>query len=69
LIVDDEPLARDTLRGLLGRDGGGGVAGECGSGEATVEAIRRPDIVFLAAPPGDAPLTARIPNPSTPARR
>jgi two-component system, LytTR family, response regulator len=49
LIVDDEPLARDTLRGLLGRDGSIVVAGECGSGMAAVEAIRRerPDIVFL----------------------
>jgi sugar phosphate isomerase/epimerase len=48
LIVDDEPLARDTLRGLLGRDGSVLVAGECGSGAAAVEAIRRerPDIVF-----------------------
>jgi two-component system LytT family response regulator len=49
LIVDDEPLARDTLRGLLGRDGSVVVAGECGSGQAAVAAIRRerPDIVFL----------------------
>jgi two-component system LytT family response regulator len=49
LIVDDEPLARDTLRALLRRDGSVVVAGECGSGEAAVEAIRRerPDIVFL----------------------
>jgi two-component system LytT family response regulator len=49
LIVDDEPLARETLRGLLRRDGSVVVAGECGTGAAAVEAIRRerPDIVFL----------------------
>lgn len=50
LIVDDEPLARDRLRAMLGKvtpplD----VIGECGSGPDAIAAIRRdrPDIVFL----------------------
>lgn len=49
LIVDDEPLARDTLRGLLQADAEVAVAGECGNGAAAIATIRaeRPDIVFL----------------------
>jgi two-component system LytT family response regulator len=49
LIVDDEPLARDVIRGLLGRLGGVTVVGECGNGQHAIEAIREaePQIVFL----------------------
>lgn len=49
LIVDDEPLARDRLRGMLQRDAGIEIIGECGSGPEAIEAIRRerPDLVFL----------------------
>lgn len=49
LIVDDEPLARDRLRGMLRRDASIELIGECGNGPDAIEAIRRerPDIVFL----------------------
>jgi two-component system LytT family response regulator len=49
LIVDDEPLARDRLRALLGRISAIAVLGECGNGPDAIAAIRRdrPDIVFL----------------------
>ncbi len=49
LIVDDEPLARQRLRGLLGRDPEIEVIGECGDGQEAVAAVRehRPDLVFL----------------------
>jgi len=48
LIVDDEPLARETLRLLLARDAEVTVAGEC-SGVEAAEVVRRqrPDILFL----------------------
>lgn len=49
LIVDDEPLARERLRNLLGREDGVAIVAECGSGAEAIEAIRehRPDLVFL----------------------
>ena len=49
LIVDDEPLARDGLRALLGRFSGVDVIGECPDGVQAIEDIRskHPDLVFL----------------------
>jgi two-component system LytT family response regulator len=49
LIVDDEPLARRTLRNLLAEDPEVEVVGECGAGAEAVESIRRrpPDLLFL----------------------
>jgi len=49
LIVDDEPLARDRLRGMLRREATIEIIGECGNGPDAIEAIRRdrPDLVFL----------------------
>ena len=49
LIVDDEPLARQAIRLLLGKDPDITVAGECKNGaEATVSiAEKKPDLVFL----------------------
>lgn len=49
LIVDDEPLARDRLRGMLRQESAVEIIGECGDGPAAIAAIRRehPDLVFL----------------------
>ncbi len=49
LIVDDEPLARDRLRGFLKAEAAVEVIGECGSGTDAIAAIRSaaPDLVFL----------------------
>ena len=49
LIVDDEPLARRRLRGLLEEIGGVEITGEAADGDAAVAAIdaHRPDVVFL----------------------
>jgi len=48
LIVDDEPLARDRLRRLLGRLGGIEVVGEAGNADEACQAMRTmPDLVFL----------------------
>ena len=49
LIVDDEPLARERLRGFLRAEPGVEVIGECGSGPEAIAAIRNaaPDLVFL----------------------
>lgn len=49
MVVDDEPLARDTLRGWLEERDEVETIEECDSGGAAVEAIRdrRPDVVFL----------------------
>jgi two-component system LytT family response regulator len=49
LIVDDEPLARRTIRDLLRDDPEVNVVGECGGGREAVESIRRqpPDLLFL----------------------
>ncbi len=49
LIVDDEPLARARLRGLLSDLPGVELAGEAGDGEAALRACERhrPDLVML----------------------
>ena len=49
LIVDDEPLARRTIRDLLQNDSEIEIIGECGSGHEAVEFLRRqpPDILIL----------------------
>jgi two-component system, LytTR family, response regulator len=49
LIVDDEPLARRSIRKFLKACPEFEVVGECGDGEAAVGAIlsQRPDLVFL----------------------
>lgn len=49
LIVDDEPLARSSLRVLLARDPAIERVTECDSGEKAVERLRelRPELVFL----------------------
>ena len=49
LIVDDEPLARDTIRLLIEDRMDCDVIGECANGEEAVSAIidLKPDVVFL----------------------
>lgn len=49
LIVDDEPLARRTVRDALDAEEGVRIVAECCTGEEAVEAIREhgPDVVFL----------------------
>ncbi|BCS31193.1 DNA-binding response regulator [Luteitalea sp. TBR-22] len=49
LIVDDEPLARERVRMMLGMHDDVAVIGEVGDGAQAVDAIRdqRPDLVFL----------------------
>lgn len=49
LIVDDEPLARRSIRKCLKAFAEFEVAGECGDGESAIAAIRghKPDLVFL----------------------
>lgn len=49
LIVDDEPLARQRVRFLLGEEPDVEVVGECEDGFAAVDQIQagRPDLVFL----------------------
>ncbi len=49
LIVDDEPLARERVRMMLGMHDDMAVVGECGDGQQAITAIRehRPDLVFL----------------------
>jgi two-component system LytT family response regulator len=49
LIVDDEPLARRSIRRFLRDSSDIEVVGECGDGESAVTAIRdqKPDLVFL----------------------
>jgi len=49
LIVDDERIARQTLRLLLEDDPEIVIVGECGGGSEAIEALRResPDLVFL----------------------
>lgn len=49
LIVDDEPLARDRLRGFLKGETDMELIGECGSGTEAISSIRNagPDLVFL----------------------
>ena len=49
LVVDDEPLARQTIRLLLSREDDFAIVAECGHGAEAIDAIRRehPDVVFL----------------------
>ena len=49
LIVDDEPLACERIRGLLASERDIEIAGECHDGRSAAAAIRRlaPDLVFL----------------------
>ena len=49
LIVDDEPLARERLRSLLGSDPSVEIVGECASGPEAIAKIRNTalDLVFL----------------------
>ena len=49
VVIDDEPLARQTLRLLLSREQDFSIVAECGHGADAVDAIRceRPDVVFL----------------------
>jgi two-component system LytT family response regulator len=49
IIVDDEPLARQTLRLLLADQHDFAIAAECGHGAEAIDAIRRvhPDVLFL----------------------
>lgn len=49
LIVDDEQLARERLRGFLSVEMDLEIVGECADGQAAVEAIERdePDLLFL----------------------
>jgi two-component system LytT family response regulator len=49
LIVDDEPLARQRLRALLGGDPDIDLVGECGDGRQALDEVRRltPDLLFL----------------------
>lgn len=49
IVVDDEPLARQTLRLLLAGEEDFAIVAECGHGGDAIEVIRRerPDAVFL----------------------
>ena len=49
VIVDDEPLARQTLRLLLAREPDFTIVAECGHGAEAIATIRRerPDVIFL----------------------
>jgi two-component system, LytTR family, response regulator len=49
LIVDDERIAREGVRQLLGEEADVEVVGECGDGGSAVKAIEtaRPDVVLL----------------------
>jgi two-component system LytT family response regulator len=49
IVVDDEPLARQTLRLLLEREADFRLVSECAHGAEAIEAIRRerPDVLFL----------------------
>jgi two-component system LytT family response regulator len=49
IIVDDEPLAREKLRMLLGRDPMFRIVQECSTGREAIQAIyaQRPQVMFL----------------------
>jgi two-component system LytT family response regulator len=72
LIADDEPIARDRLRGFLQTEPDIEIVAECGSGPEAVAAIRqaRPDLVFLDVEmPGcdGLEVIARLPAENRPA--
>ena len=56
LVADDEPLARDRLRMLLGQENAVEIVAECQNGADAITAIRelRPDLVFLDVQMPDA---------------
>jgi two-component system LytT family response regulator len=49
VVVDDEPLARQTLRLLVAREPDFEVVGECAHGAEAIDVVNdeRPDVVFL----------------------
>ena len=49
LIVDDEPMARASLRSLLENEPGVHLLGECANGIEALASLRnaRPDLIFL----------------------
>jgi two-component system LytT family response regulator len=49
MVVDDEPMARERLVGLLGQEKDIEIIGECADGSQAVNAIqqKQPDLVFL----------------------
>ena len=49
LVIDDEPLARDMIREMLGSDSEVEIVAECVNGREAVEAIKSlsPDLIFL----------------------
>lgn len=49
LVVDDEPLAREKIRGMAANDPDIRVVGECTNGAEAIEAIQtiRPDLILL----------------------
>ncbi|WP_254614718.1 MULTISPECIES: LytTR family DNA-binding domain-containing protein [unclassified Myxococcus] len=49
LVVDDEPLARQSLRSLLAGDAGMEVVGECATGREAIKVLRQGpvDVLFL----------------------
>ena len=49
IIVDDEPLAREKLRGFLEKENDVEIIGECRDGREALETIegQGPDLVFL----------------------
>ena len=49
LVVDDEPLAREMIREMLGDDSEVEIVAECANGREAVDAIKslKPDLVFL----------------------
>ncbi|HKR83082.1 MAG TPA: response regulator [Terriglobales bacterium] len=49
VVVDDEPLARQTLRLLLAREQDFSIVAECGDGAEAIATIgrERPDVLFL----------------------
>jgi two-component system LytT family response regulator len=49
IVVDDEPLARQTMTLLLARENDFAIVAECSHGAEAIEAVRRerPDVLFL----------------------
>jgi two-component system LytT family response regulator len=49
LVVDDEPLAREKIRGMASDDPEIRVVGECSNGAEAIEAVQslRPDLILL----------------------